>query len=121
MAIIRQEDSKHTVQLTGQDLANYLSNRSIKAIEPEEEEEKKYQIVELDEQFDSYDEAIEFCYQEEIIYYYNAIKYLSENDSSLRESLDLAHDMGCTLENLSSETLATLHYQNYLVGEIEEI
>jgi len=81
----------------------------------------KYIVRELDEEFNSYDDAVEFCYQEEIIYYHRAIKYLSENDASLRESLELAHDLGCSLENLSSETLATIHYQNYLIGEIEEI
>jgi len=131
MAIIKQKDSKHTVQLTGKDLDDYLASRfkdspskvidSLLEKEPEEETETKYIIRELDEEFDSYDDAIEFVHQEEIIYYYNAIKYLSENDSSLRESLELAHDLGCTLENLSSETLATIHYQNYLIGEIEEI
>ena len=81
----------------------------------------KYIIRELDEEFNSYDDAVEFCYQEDIIYYDRAIKYLSENDASLRESLELAHDLGYSLENLSSETLATIHYQNYLIGEIEEI
>jgi len=122
MAITRQEDSNHTVELTGKDLDNFLSNR-FKAIEIElkPEEEIKYIIKELDEKFDSYDEAVDFCYQEDIIYYYNAIKYLSENDASLHESLELAQDFGFTLENLSSETLATIHYQNYLIGQIEEI
>ena len=122
MAIIRQEDSNHTVELTGKDLDNFLSNR-FKAIEIELKPEKeiKYIIKELDEKFDSYDEAVDFCYQEDIIYYDNAIKYLSENDASLEESLELAHDFGFTLENLSSETLATIHYQNYLIGQIEEI
>ena len=81
----------------------------------------KYQIMELDEKFETYDDAVEFVHQEEIIYYNRAIKYLAENDSSLRESLSLANDLGYTLENLSSETLATIHYQDYLIGEIEEI
>ena len=81
----------------------------------------KYQIMELDEEFETYDDAVEFVHQEEIIYYNRAIKYLAENDSSLRESLSLANDLGYTVENLSSETLATIHYQDYLIGEIEEI
>jgi hypothetical protein len=45
----------------------------------------------------------------DIIYYSKAIKYLSENDASLSESIDLAVDMGCSLENINSETLASLH------------
>lgn len=44
----------------------------------------------------------------EIIYYASAIKYLSENDNSLRNSLEIAADMGFDLKNLNSETLASL-------------
>lgn len=44
----------------------------------------------------------------EIIYYASAIKYLSENDNSLRNSLEIAADMGFELKNLNSETLASL-------------
>lgn len=44
----------------------------------------------------------------DIIYYSEAIKYLAENDSSLRESLDLAAQMCLSVENLNSETLASL-------------
>ena len=119
------EEQKEIKKSLDDKFISVLSNQDVASVslepEEEEEEEKKYQIAELDEQFDSYDEAVEFCYEEDIIYYNRAIKYLSENDSSLRESLELANDLGCTLENLSSETLATIHYQNYLIGEIEEI
>lgn len=44
----------------------------------------------------------------EIIYYSNAIKYLQENDPSLRESLEIAIDLGFDLKNLNSEILASL-------------
>lgn len=44
----------------------------------------------------------------EIIYYSKAIAYLSENDNSLRNSLQLAADMGYSCENLNSEILASL-------------
>lgn len=44
----------------------------------------------------------------EIIYYVNAIKYLRENDPSLRESLGIASEMCYDLSNLSSEVLASL-------------
>ena len=43
---------------------------------------------------------------EEVIYYYNAMEYLSEYDPSLTESMELARDLG--LEYPDSETLATL-------------
>ena len=45
----------------------------------------------------------------DIIYYSKAIKYLSEHDASLRSSIDIAIDMGFDLENINSETLASLH------------
>ena len=45
----------------------------------------------------------------EIIYYYKAMEYLKENDTSLSESIELAIEYGYTLEGLNSETLASLH------------
>lgn len=44
----------------------------------------------------------------EIIYYHNAMEYLMEHDSSLRESLDLASEMGFKIEDITSEKLASL-------------
>ncbi len=45
----------------------------------------------------------------DIIYYNRAMKYLSENDFSLSESIEIAVDMGYSLENINSELLASLH------------
>src|SRR6056300_1654828 len=44
----------------------------------------------------------------EIIYYARAMEYLSENDPSLKDSLEIASEMGYTPDNLSSEVLASL-------------
>ena len=44
----------------------------------------------------------------EIIYYSNAIEYLTKNDPSLRESLELAGELGYEAKNLNSETLASI-------------
>ena len=44
----------------------------------------------------------------EIIYYSNAIEYLKENDPSLKESLEIAHELGYMVDNLNSEILASL-------------
>lgn len=44
----------------------------------------------------------------EIIYYRNAINYLSKNDPSLRESFELAYEFGFELSKLNSEVLASL-------------
>ena len=60
---------------------------------------------------------------EEIIYYYEAIKYLMNEDASLSDSLDIASEYGYTTEQLNSELLATLLYQQKLSEqwcEIEE-
>ena len=45
----------------------------------------------------------------EIIYYSRAMTYLSENDFSLSESIDIAVEHGYSLENINSELLASLH------------
>jgi len=69
-------------------------------------------LTELDQDnaFDSLQEILEenYAFDIEIIYYTTAIKYLADNDRSLRNSLKLANDIGLTLENLNSETLASL-------------
>lgn len=45
----------------------------------------------------------------EIIYYVNAMEYLREHDISLNESFEIASEYGYSVENLNSETLASLH------------
>jgi hypothetical protein len=44
----------------------------------------------------------------EVIYYTNAMEYLMERDSSLRESLEIAEEYGYTPSNITSEVLASL-------------
>ena len=44
----------------------------------------------------------------EVIYYSNAIKYLQENDPSLKESFEIASELGYEVKNLNSEILASL-------------
>jgi len=64
-------------------------------------------------------ETLQQCvFEQEIIYYSQAMEYLAENDNSLRDSLQLAHDAGYELHSLNSETLATLHYQQALMDEL---
>ena len=59
--------------------------------------------------------------EEEIIYYYEAMKYLSREDASLSQSLEIASEYGYTTENLNSELLATLLYQQNLTNKWYEI
>ena len=57
----------------------------------------------------------------DIIYYSRAIKYLSENDASLGESIELAVDMGYELENVNSELLASLHASQKVREDFHDI
>ena len=59
--------------------------------------------------------------QEEVIYYHEAIKYLMNEDASLSDSLDIASEYGYTTEQLNSELLATLLYQQRLTEQWYEI
>ena len=59
--------------------------------------------------------------QEDIIYYYEAMKYLTREDASLYQSLEIASEYGYTTENLNSELLATLLYQQNLTNQWYEI
>jgi len=60
--------------------------------------------------------------EEEIIYYARAIEYLSENDASLNESIGIAvNELGYSAENLNSEVLATVLYQQNLTEELSEL
>ena len=60
----------------------------------------------LNDVYESIDENNGF--DVEIIYYRNAMEYLMERDTSLRESLDIAHEYGYTADNINSELLASL-------------
>lgn len=72
------------------------------------------------ETFDNYDDAVEWCYEQEIIYYSTAMNYLFENDASLTQSTELAYEMGLEAKGINSELLATLLYQSNLVNSITE-
>ena len=68
-------------------------------------------------------------FQEEVIYYSSAIRYLKENDPSLCESLEIATEYGYSTKNLNSEILASLHaskakeekFFKYIAPELEKI
>lgn len=56
----------------------------------------------------------------DIIYYGSAMDYLKENDPSLNNSLEIAHEMGFTPDRLNSETLASLLASKLVREEFEE-
>lgn len=77
------------------------------------EELEVLEYIDQDEVYDNFDQlwdAIEDNggFNVDIIYYASAMKYLIENDTSLRRSLEVAQDYGYELKNLNSETLASL-------------
>ena len=96
----------------------------------------KLQQIAQDNQFDvdlanlyyNEDTFTDFCdkvndaiMHEEVIYYHEAIKYLMREDASLSDSLDIASEYGYTTEQLNSELLATLLYQQRLTEQWYEI
>lgn len=56
-----------------------------------------------------------------IIYYVNAMEYLTNNDISLSDSISLAVEQCLNLEDLNSETLATLLSQQNMRIELDAI
>lgn len=75
--------------------------------------------------FESWDEFTEYVveriYEQDVIYYSTAIKYLAENDPALYASLGIAQEYGCDIANLNSEYLATLLLQQNLMEEFHSM
>ncbi len=95
--------------LTKEDLntLDYLNDLELKEIIEE--------VQDLEELQERLQERIQ---EEEVIYYHNAIKILAEEDNSLQESIELAKDMGYSIEDVSSELLATIILQERMIEEI---
>jgi hypothetical protein len=68
------------------------------------------ELIDMNNPFESIQEMIDNNngFNVEIIYYTNAIKFLSENDPSLTDSMSLANECGFTLNKINSELLASL-------------
>jgi intracellular sulfur oxidation DsrE/DsrF family protein len=56
----------------------------------------------------------------EIIYYKSAIKFLAENDTSLKESLAIAEMQGYEIKNINSEILASLLASEMKIDEFND-
>lgn len=65
--------------------------------------------------------AEQYISEQETIYYSNAIKFLSDYDQSLTDSIALALEMGFELESVDSELLATLLHQQYMREDLSEL
>lgn len=82
---------------TGIDLPDYLDALELEA----------FNLISVDDLWAELDDKGAFNI--DIIYYNRAMTYLSENDASLSESIEIAVDMGYSLENVNSELLASLY------------
>lgn len=56
----------------------------------------------------------------EVIYYADAIQFLNENDNSLKDSLQLASEVGYNLADINSCTLASLLKADILQYELRD-
>jgi len=75
-----------------------------------------------EDSFDDFCEKVgDIIMQQEIIYYYEAMKYLIREDASLGQSLEIASEYGYNTDQLNSELLATLLYQQKLTEQWCEI
>tara|TARA_R110002033_G_C3830243_1_gene233892 strand:+ start:511 stop:933 length:423 start_codon:yes stop_codon:yes gene_type:complete len=74
---------------------------------PSEFLSSKQDLTDVDDLFD--DLQTNGYFNEEVIYYSSAIRYLKDNDPSLTESLEIATEYGYEAKNLNSEVLASLH------------
>ena len=94
-------------------------------LEKIKEIETDIDILNLYSEWDTFEEleekVIDWISSEEIIFYFKAIEYLEENDPSLKESIQIAIKYWYSLENINSELLATLLYQQELSEEWENI
>jgi hypothetical protein len=95
---------KTTATTMQQQVINYL-NENINNVD--------FEAYLSGEEFTTFEEVRDLleennAFNVEIIYYSEAMRYLMQNDNSLRNSLELAADFGYELKNLNSETLASL-------------
>lgn len=72
-----------------------------------------------------YDELYEIledagAFDIEIIYYYKALKYLMQNDTSLTISMGIADEMGYKTKDLNSELLASLLVSQHARFEFDD-
>ena len=60
--------------------------------------------------FDTLTEILdeEYFFNEEIMYHADAMKFLSEHDQSLQESIAFAYDYGYQIHDINSEKLASI-------------
>ena len=93
---------------TKEKIKNFL--RSIKIDNLYIDDYVNYEEIDMDSPFDSINDMIENNggFNIEIIYYFNAMEYLSKNDPTLRVSIGIASEYMEDFRGLNSELLASL-------------
>ena len=93
---------------TKEKIKNFL--RSIKIDNLYIDDYVNYEEIDMDSPFDSIYDMIENNggFNIEIIYYFNAMEYLSKNDPTLRVSIGIAAEYMEDFRGLNSELLASL-------------
>ena len=93
---------------TKEKIKNFL--RSIKIDNLYIDDYVNYEEIDMDSPFDSINDMIDNNggFDIEIIYYFNAMEYLSKNDPTLRVSIGIASEYMEDFKGLNSELLASL-------------
>lgn len=77
------------------------------------------EVQDYDDIYQAVDEAGGFDI--DIIYYATAMEYLSYNDPSLSESMEIASECGYETSSINSELLASLHASQEVRGDFSEL
>jgi hypothetical protein len=103
---------KTTNQTTGTTLQDLIKDK-VFAVLKKSSLDIDFEYFLQNEEFTTFEEIEDIfnnqnAFDTEIIYYSRAIEFLRENDPSLRNSLEIAEELGYSPGNLSSEILASL-------------
>jgi len=81
--------------------------------------------VEKDDEIENWneisDKLFDAIHKQEIMYYADAISFLSKYDPSLCESFKLYHEMRYTTDILNFELLATILHQSLLKNDLSKL
>lgn len=106
-----------TLQDLEQEIINIIDGETVQDIV----QDNLYLLQGINDGQSFIDNIQERIQEQEIIYHSRAMQYLMDNDASLQYSLGLAHEYGYTCDQLNSETLATILYQNDLQNNLNHI
>lgn len=95
ISFIKEEEKNYSFN---DSIINYIDEKELLAIEGKDE---------LREILEKINENYELT-DTDVIYYASAMEYLSRNDNSLSESLEIANEYWYDIKNLNSELLASL-------------